>query len=82
MNTNLSRKFTSLKWEAKNTYLGMPHLLLGKKVIRPKSKADPTFTSSFRNYVLTRIAGKALCRKIFSNCFVSKRGATLNMPFP
>jgi len=24
MNNNVSRKFTSLKWEAKNTYLGMP----------------------------------------------------------
>ena len=24
MNKDLSRKFTSLKWEAKNTYLGMP----------------------------------------------------------
>ena len=24
MNNNVSRKFTSLKWEDKNTYLGMP----------------------------------------------------------
>jgi len=24
MNNNVSRKFTSLKWEAKNIYLGMP----------------------------------------------------------
>ena len=24
MNNNVSQKFTSLKWEAKNTYLGMP----------------------------------------------------------
>ena len=27
MNKDLSRKFTSLKWEAKKTYLGMPALI-------------------------------------------------------
>ena len=48
MNNNVSRNFTSLKWEAKNTYLVMPaRRIFGGLVRRPSGGSGPIYSPDF-----------------------------------